>query len=292
MMPESRYFPTPAFSLGAHQFNTVNFFRQKQHVIKVEPELSFYNCPDLADSNSNSSSGHEDIEKSSAELNDVQSSTIVNEETVSTSKPKVAQPCKICGKVLSSASSYYVHMKQHSGNKPFHCPICEASFCRKPYLEVHMRTHTGERPFQCSLCLKRFTQKSSLNTHKRVHTGERPYSCDICHKRFAVKSYVSAHRWSHVADKPLSCQHCSLKFTSKTQFAIHLRSHTPSHEYECHLCGRSFVKESFLIRHHYKVHRDMFPPLNEFEDMAYDMRTAGNSSENHESKDTEAIENE
>lgn len=49
--------------------------------------------------------------------------------------------------------------------------VCDAAFCRKPYLEVHMRTHTGERPFQCELCLKRFTQKSSLNTHKRVHTG-------------------------------------------------------------------------------------------------------------------------
>lgn len=24
-----------------------------------------------------------------------------------------------------------------------HLQVCEAAFCRKPYLEVHMRTHTG-----------------------------------------------------------------------------------------------------------------------------------------------------
>lgn len=111
--------------------------------------------------------------------------------TTSRSKP---QACKVCGKMLSSASSYYVHMKLHSGTKPYRCgvskvvdsagnnvldsynvlislQVCEAAFCRKPYLEVHMRTHTGERPFQCNLCLKRFSQKSSLNTHKRIHTG-------------------------------------------------------------------------------------------------------------------------
>lgn len=104
------------------------------------------------------------------------------------------QTCEICGKVLSSLSSYYVHMKVHSGNKPYACTYCEATFCRKPYLEVHMRTHTGERPFVCGTCNKRFSQKSSLNTHKRVHTGERPYSCEICQKTFAVKSYVTAHR--------------------------------------------------------------------------------------------------
>ena len=44
--------------------------------------------------------------------------------------------CYVCGKTLSSTSSYYVHMKQHSGHKPYHCPLCDVSFCRKPYLEV------------------------------------------------------------------------------------------------------------------------------------------------------------
>lgn len=183
----------------------------------------------------------------------------VQAQTKCSPKP---QTCKICGKVLSSPSSYYVHMKLHSGNKPYACSVCEASFCRKPYLEVHMRTHTGERPFECHICNKRFTQKSSLNTHQRVHTGERPYSCDICQKTFAVKSYVTAHRWSHVSEKPLECQHCGLTFTSKNSYAIHSRTHTDQN-HECNLCGRTFMKDSYLIRHQNRVHRDSSVPYSD-----------------------------
>jgi len=183
---------------------------------------------------------------------------VMSEGTLSEGKPSAPaskmQSCKVCGKVLSSASSYYVHMKLHSGSKPYQCTVCEAAFCRKPYLEVHMRVHTGERPFQCDQCLKRFTQKSSLNTHKRVHTGERPYACELCDKRFAVKSYVIAHRWSHVSDRPIACHTCSMTFTSKTQYAIHLRTHSPNKKFECSVCGRTFAKDSYLIRHHHRTH--------------------------------------
>lgn len=208
-----------------------------------------FSCPPRpAESNANV------LVQPSPEKSDHQSISLNNKPDI-IHRPK-AQACKVCGKVLSSASSYYVHMKLHSGSKPFHCTVCEASFCRKPYLEVHMRTHTGERPFQCDLCLKRFTQKSSLNTHKRVHTGERPYSCEICNKRFAVKSYVTAHRWSHVAEKPLNCERCSLTFSSKNQFAIHIKTHSSSANYECHICRRTFVRDSYLIRHLNRVHRE------------------------------------
>ncbi|XP_053684009.1 zinc finger protein OZF-like isoform X2 [Sabethes cyaneus] len=236
----------------------------------------------------------------------------INSHSSSPSRNK-RQTCKICGKTLSSPSSYYVHMKLHSGTKPFACTVCEAAFCRKPYLEVHMRTHTGERPFSCDVCLKRFSQKSSLNTHKkihmtnhrpficehcpatfcrkpyldihirshtgerpfecstclkrfsqrstlnihkRIHTGERPYACDICNKTFAVKSYVTAHRWSHVSEKPLNCDRCSMTFTSKSQFAVHIRTHSAGQNFECRLCGRAFIRDSYLIRHNNRVHRD------------------------------------
>nr|CAD7199554.1 unnamed protein product [Timema douglasi] len=66
----------------------------------------------------------------------------------------------------------------------------------------------------------------------------------------------AAVRWSHIAEKPLTCDQCSLTFSSKSQFALHIRSHATIASFECQVCGRAFVKDSYLIRHYNRVHRE------------------------------------
>ncbi|XP_072395517.1 uncharacterized protein [Diabrotica undecimpunctata] len=54
-----------------------------------------------------------------------------------------------------------------------YCNICSKGFKDKYSVNVHIRTHTGEKPFACSLCGKSFRQKAHLAKHYQTHITQK-----------------------------------------------------------------------------------------------------------------------
>nr|XP_021199376.2 zinc finger protein 93-like [Helicoverpa armigera] len=192
-----------------------------------------------------------------------------------------AYPCADCGREFAYPSTYKVHMRSHTDEKPHPCPTCDKRYkdtsalkrhidnahshvqkrrdfvcehCGKAFFAkkdviIHMRTHTGETPYKCSICGAKFTQISGLQRHKKRHTGEKNHLCTACPKTFCTKEELKNHQIVHSNVKRYTCSVCNSQFKYKNNLRKHMHLHSESTNFVCSFCGRTFKLKGNLKTH-------------------------------------------
>ncbi|KAM3822810.1 uncharacterized protein M6D78_018331 isoform 2-T2 [Vipera latastei] len=191
--------------------------------------------------------------------------------------------CPECGKSFLSNVAMTIHIRTHTGERPFKCHLCPKAFPSRGDLKRHIKTHLRrkpapsvvarsgsskkslaakmqllchlrcppdpKKPHSCAQCGKSFNKKQSLRKHQGTHSTERPFACLECGRSFRLKQILVAHMASHIKERPFSCEQCGKCFAQERNVRSHQRVHTGEKPFLCMACGKRFGYKQHLVKH-------------------------------------------
>ncbi|KAI8595497.1 hypothetical protein EDD21DRAFT_289816, partial [Dissophora ornata] len=105
------------------------------------------------------------------------------------------QGCPRMMKPFTKRHKMYNHLRTHTGERPFRCPVPGKSF---HHISDHSLTHGSI--CCCSIgCDKKFSRPDSLTTHTKTHSNVRPYICQVkgCTKAYYHARSLKKHELAH-----------------------------------------------------------------------------------------------
>lgn len=197
--------------------------------------------------------------------------------------------CRFCSfqSTTRNRSMVKIHMRSHTGVRPYSCPYCKENFTTQSSVAAHVRYNHSTKPiFKCALCRVLFFNQNEFDAHdlrcvkrrsfechlckfqskqmfmhimrdhmRRIHTGQRVVQCQQCDETFVSKSQLGSHMQHHPEVMPFKCSVCKIRFAQAQRWRRHEYTCMNRRRFECHICKYSHIHTTLdMLKMHMRKH--------------------------------------